>query len=537
MSRVFVVGWDGATFDLIRPWIEERKLPTVRRLMDHGVQGPLRSTIPPWSFQAWTSFMTGKNPGKHGVYDFFRSPVGTYDLQFVNAGHRRGGATLWQILSQAGRRVIAIGIPGTFPPDAVNGVMISGFDFPGEGPGTYLDRKGIYPREMLATLHREVGPHPIDPPILNEMKEGRYDVALERIIQTIERQAATAKYLMQHHPWDCFMVVFGASDGVSHYFWQYFDPQSPFYVESQRGVKDGILRVYQELDRQLGEMVSLMPDDTFTILMSDHGSGGVSNWVIFPNLWLQEQHLITLRRGTPQRLARIRQRMKQWGIAALPARLQRLLYRNALQALGRYEARVRYGIIDWSRTQAYFDENPYYPVIRVNLRRRQPQGIVEPGAAYERVRDRLIEALESWRHPITGDQLVEKAYRREEIYNGESLEEAADVVPKWALHRGYNYGFRLSAQAPGGAWIHEIDPLDTGSPFYPRKFSSHRDQAILVAKGPGIDAGATIDGARVIDIAPTILRWLEVPVPADMDGCVLDLATRGAGWPATRGVA
>src|SRR5918993_5510705 len=195
MSRVFVVGWDGATFDHIEPWIDDGSLPHLARLINQGAHGPLRSTIPPWSFQAWTSFMTGKNPGKHGVYDFFRTPVGTYDLEFVNAGHRRGGATVWQVLSEADKRVIAIGIPGTFPPDPVNGVMISGFDFPGEGPGTYLDEKGIYPREVFAELEREVGPYPIDPPILTEMKQGRFEVALERILATVRQQASTAKYL------------------------------------------------------------------------------------------------------------------------------------------------------------------------------------------------------------------------------------------------------------------------------------------------------------------------------------------------------
>src|SRR5437667_7688229 len=110
MRRVFLTCWDAATFDLIRPWIAEGTLPNLARVMACGAHGPLRSTIPPWSFQAWSSFLTGKNPGKHGIFDFFRTPLGTYDLEFVNAGHRRGGASFWQLLSAAGRRVIAVGI-------------------------------------------------------------------------------------------------------------------------------------------------------------------------------------------------------------------------------------------------------------------------------------------------------------------------------------------------------------------------------------------------------------------------------------------
>jgi len=521
MKRVFLVGWDGATFDLVRPWVEEGKLPNLAKLMGQGIHGSLQSTLPPWSFQAWSSFMTGKNPGKHGIYDFFRSPLGTYDLEFVNAGHRHGGATFWQVLSEAGKQVVAISIPGTFPPDPVNGVMISGFDFPGEGPGSFVDARGMYPREFYHELKRNVGLHPIDPPILKEMEQGRFDVALERILETTRQQAATAKYLMDHRQWDCFMMVFGESDGVSHYFWQYCDERSPYFVDHPAGLRDSILRVYQEIDRQTGDFMARLPEDTTIIVLSDHGSGGVSDWVLFPNRWLQDKGFIQLRGGSRQGMSRLREKLKQWGVATLPSWLQRFLYRNALQALGRYEARVRYGIIDWAHTEAYFDENPYFPVLRVNLKGRQPKGIVEPGQPYEDLRDRLIQELENWHHPVTGERIVEKAYRREEVYSGECFEEAADIVPKWALCQGYNIGFRLSSKSPDGGWITQVDAKHPGSPFFPRKFSSHRDEAILVARGPTITSGTTVEGARIIDLAPTILTLLDVPVPDDMDGQVI----------------
>src|ERR1051325_8760378 len=120
-KRVFMIGWDGATFDLIHPWVKDGKLPNIARPMERGVHGPLRSTIPPWTFPAWTSFMTGKNPGKHGVYDFLRPRQGSYDLEFVNGSHRRA-RTFWQILSEAGRKVVSISVPCTFPPEPVNGI-------------------------------------------------------------------------------------------------------------------------------------------------------------------------------------------------------------------------------------------------------------------------------------------------------------------------------------------------------------------------------------------------------------------------------
>jgi predicted AlkP superfamily phosphohydrolase/phosphomutase len=521
MNRVFLIGWDGASFDLLRPWLDGGQLPNLARLLASGVHGPLRSTIPPWSFQAWSSFLTGKNPGQHGIYDFFRTPPGTYDLEFVNASHRRGGATFWDLLSRAGRRVVSIAIPGTYPPDPVNGVMISGFDFPGEGPGSFVDAKGMHPPELHDELLRNVGRHPIDAPILGELKNGRPEVALERILETIRQQTATAKYLLTRRDWDCFMMTFGESDGVGHYFWQYTDPANPFFVDHPAGLLDSILRVYQELDRLMGELLDHVPTDTNVLVVSDHGSGGVSDTVLFPNRWLCEKGFLHFRGGAAHWRSRLRDMIKYWGVAKLPAWLQRRLYRSAFRVLGRFEARARYGAIDWSRTTAYFDENPYYPVVRVNVMGDRPRGVVRPGLHYEAVRDHLIRELENWRHPETGAHLVERAYRREEIYSGDCLEEAADVIPKWALDGGYNLGFRLSSKSPTGSWFAKVPVNDPRGPLFPRKFSSHRDHGILVACGPDIRQGGPMDGSRIIDMAPTILTLLGVPVPDDMDGRIL----------------
>jgi predicted AlkP superfamily phosphohydrolase/phosphomutase len=521
MTRVFMIGWDGATFDLIRPWVAEGKLPTIAKLMANGIHGPLRSAVPPWTFPAWTSFMTGKNPGKHGIFDFFRARPGSYNLEFMNGGHRRG-PTFWQILSQAGRKVISISLPCTFPPDPVNGIMISGFDFPGEGPGSYVDPRGMYPRELYDELNRTVGPHPIDASIIKEINAGRMDLVLERVLETIRKKAATAKYLVQNKPWDCFMILFGESDGGAHQFWKYCDPNSPLFTD-QPGLRDSLLRIYQELDRQAAELLALVPEGTTTLMMSDHGFGGVSNWVLYPNCWLQERGFVRLHSQGKSRLSGLLNALKLWGVATLPAWFQRALYRFAGPLLGRIEARVRYGVIDWTGTEAYFDENPYFPVVRVNLKGRQPQGIVEPGKHYEEVRDRLIRDLEAWRHPETGEPIVQKAYRREEVYSGPCVELAADIIPKWSYHKGYSYAYKMSSKAPDPkVWIEQVDPQQPENlQFFTSKSGTHRDDGIFLAEGPGIRSG-TIEGARIIDLAPTILNLLGVAVPADMDGRVLE---------------
>jgi predicted AlkP superfamily phosphohydrolase/phosphomutase len=521
MQRVFMVGWDGATFDLIRPWVADGKLPNIAKLMQSGVHGSLRSTIPPWTFPAWTSFMTGKNPGKHGIFDFFRPRQGTYDLEFVKGGHRCG-PTFWQILSEAGRSVVSISLPCTFPPDPVNGVMISGFDFPGEGPGSFVDPQGMYPRELYAELNRNVGRHPIDASIIAEVNRGRLDLVLERILDTIRQKAATAKYLMSHRPWDCFMILFGESDGAGHQFWKYCDPNSPLYTDQHPGMRDSLLRVYEELDRETGELLARLPENTTVLMLSDHGFGGVSNWVLYPNCWLHEKGFLRLRGQTKHQVARALESLKLWAVRTLPAWLQRSFYRFAASLVGRLEARTRYGMIDWGGTLAYFDENPYFPVLRINLKGRQPKGVIAPGEEYEEVRARLIGELEAWRHPETGAPIVERAYRREEIYAGPCLEQAADIIPKWALHKGYSYAFRKSSKAPRLTWSEPVDPRKPEHlQFFTSKSGTHRDDGIFLAHGPTLRSGLMLEGARIIDLAPTILALLDVPVPGDMDGRVL----------------
>ncbi len=397
--------------------------------------------------------------------------------------------------------------------------MISGFDFPGEGPGSDVDARGMYPPELYGELLQNVGRHPIDAPLMKDINRGRLDLALEKMLDTIRRKAATAKYLLRTKPWDCYLMLFGETDGGAHQFWKYGDPKSPLFTEDPPGVRDALLRIYQELDRQTGELLDLAPADSIQLMISDHGFGGVSNTVLYPNCWLREQGFLQFRGGVSGGMARFRDRLKRWAIAALPGWLQRFLYRYATGMIGRFEAKARYGNIDWSKTEAYFDENPYYPAIRINLKGRQPQGIVEPGRQYEEVRNRLIAALESWRNPETGEPIIPKAFRREEVYSGECLEEAHDIIPKWALCRGYNYAFKHSAKSPGQVWLSKIEVNGTD---YSSKSGTHRDGAVFIARGPGLRAGSTVEGVRIIDLAPTILSLLGVPVPADMDGRVLD---------------
>lgn len=521
MNRVFIIGWDGATWDLIKPWIAEGKLPNIAKLIEEGSSGPLRSTLPPMTFPAWSSFMTGVNPGKHGIFDFMRQTPGKYDLEFVNGGQRKA-PSFWQLLSEAGRKVISISVPCTFPPEPVNGIMVSGFDAPGlGGSGSRVDSRGMYPPELFEELDKAVGGHPVGSFPMGEINAGRPEVAIQKIVEAVREKAETTKYLMQNKEWDCCMILFGESDGVGHHFWKYCDPESPLYSETDN-LRDSIYRVYEELDKQIAELRALLPEDTRILMMSDHGFGGVSNWVLYPNCWLHEHEMIKFRGGASRGYSRMVDWAKLRAVAFLPARVKRMIYRLLRGRLGSIESSVRYAMIDWNNSQAYFEENPYYPVLRINLKGREANGVVEPGEEYERVRDELIEKLEDWRHPETGERIVLKAYRREEVYSGQCLDEAPDILIHWAENEGYTYSFKVSSKSKDLAWAKAVDPHKPENlAFFTGKSGSHRDDGIFLAHGPGIAAGRQVEDAKIIDFAPTILHLLGVPTPEDMDGQLL----------------
>ena len=204
------------------------------------------------------------------------------------------------------------------------------------------------------------------------------------------------------------------------------DPESPLHTGSHPELSDSMLRVYQALDEELGNIEKLLPADTQLLMMSDHGFGGISNAVLYPNCWLRDQGFVNWKGANSRRWSRVVDWSKNLGIAYLPVSLKRLIYKLLGARLANVEGNVRFSMINWQNSLAFFDENPYYPSLWINLKGRWPHGTVEPGEEYERVRSELIERLRGWRHPDTDEPIVKGAYRREEVYEGSCLDEAPD---------------------------------------------------------------------------------------------------------------
>lgn len=517
MPKIMIIGLDGGTFALIKPWIDEGKLPNIAGLMQTGAYSNLKSTLPPMTFPAWNAFMTGQNPGKHGVFDFMERKHGSYELAIMNARHRKC-KTIWKIASSYGKRCAVIGVPVTYPPEDINGVMISGFDAP------FHDERIMHPPELYRELERNVGEYIVSASFTKHIRTGHIDRALDALFMAIDRKADTAKYLLEREEWDLFMIVFGETDAAMHHLWKYHDMSSPQRSCSEAYCSvDPLLEVYKRIDDHIGGLLKLTDNKTTVIIMSDHGAGGSGVKFIYPNRYLETQGLLKFR-SLPYKTQTVRtlERLKAWVRIVLPKRMVKRLRFNPKGMGLKMESRLRFSGIDWSGTMVYAEETPYYPNFKVNLRGREPDGIVGEGE-YNEVVERTISALNEWTDPETGERVVNKAYRREDIYHGDNLDKAPDIIISWNLDKGYSYLSRPSLMSREGLPIERLDMREKGmSDYMINRSGSHRDEGVFIISGRGINMDMAVDGdVNIIDIAPTILSLLGIPVPEAMDGKVL----------------
>jgi len=486
MKRFILIGLDGAEPSLVEQWMTEGRLPALARLRREGGYCPLASTMPPATFPAWTTCVTGVNPGRHGIFDFTAMTPGQYALRFVNAAERQAPA-LWQILSAAGKRVAVLGVPATYPPEPVNGMMVSGFDSP---VATGIDRSFVYPPECYETVRgwrfadfqeSAIGP-------------GWHAAALPKLLAAIDAKEAIAADILGREPWDFFMVVFGESDTVAHHFWMFHDARSPRF---RPGFEDAILRVYQRLDTAVARLIAAAGPDVTVGIVSDHGFGGAGTGVIHINNWLAEKGYLTY---APARESVL----KNAALRFIPEHWRGPLFRRFKSAAARAESHSRFAGIDWNATRAWSEELNYFPSIRLNLQGREPRGQVSR-REYESVCAALCAELEQWAP-------VKKAWRREELYAGPCVEQAPDIVLELALEEGYSYSCLRSR---GGPAMRRIAPEEYLGGKERGMNGNHRANGVLFLSKPFVSGAA-----RMEDVAPTVLAQMGVPGPP-MDGTPL----------------
>lgn len=510
ITRLLVIGLDGLEPSLVRRWVRSGDLPNLAKLRAAGRWGPLRSTLPAATFPAWTTFLTGVNPGQHGIFDFARFRPGTREVEFVGASIRRR-PIVPTLASDAGLRVACLGFPGTYPPEPLNGIMVSGFDSP---VAVGIDPSFVSPPSMAAELQKRYGRYVFaDFAETNTWLPGWHQRAAGKLVAGLERRAAMANGLAREQQWDLFMVHFGESDTAAHHFWAFHDPSSPRRPGPiEEGLDDVLLDVYRRLDRAVGELVEATGRDATVLIASDHGFGGASDKVLYLNRWLAEQGWLRFE-AEPRKRDRLRGAAIRAALTLMPGRLQERAWRMAPTTAGKLEGKRRMARIDWPETSVFSEELSYHPSLRLNVRGRWDGGKVQARDARS-LADDVAAALGELRDPWTGSKVVERVWRREEIYEGPALEDAPDLLLEFVLDHGYSLNI-LSSGGPGPVWRR----LERGELLGAKGAGmngTHRRDGFWLVHGPRV--APRRKRSALIDMAPTALSALGLGLPDWMEG-------------------
>jgi predicted AlkP superfamily phosphohydrolase/phosphomutase len=437
-QRVVFIGLDGTPYTFLKRLIDEGRAPNAARLAEQGSLLHMESTWPWVSSVAWSTMMTGVNPGKHNIYGFIDRDPATYK-QFIPTSRNMQARTLWEVLSDAGKRVIVVNVPVTYPPRQVNGILVGGFLSPSL-------EKAVHPPAYLATLQSLGYIVDADPWKARESK----DLAIQEVNAVLDARVRTLYHLLEREEWDYLHVHIMETDRLHHFLWQQMEEDHPTYGPA-------FYDFYQRIDDMLGQVAGKLDGNTTLVWMSDHGFCTVKREV-YVNRWLMDKGWLRLRNVPPDR---------------------------------------KKGLDEIDPSSVAYSLDPGRVVIR--LRGREKDGCVAPGAEYEALRDEIATAALQLQDPDSGELIFQRAFKREELYHGPYLEQAADLI--LAPYDGYD---------PKGT-LYKENLTFKGDELV--GMHTHHDAMLYVR-------GQTIPQTRfsVLNVMPTILDLLEVPAPAGLDG-------------------
>ena len=457
--KVLIIGLDCATPQFVfEMWAAQ--LPTITSLMNRGTYGLLRSCVPPITVPAWSCMMSGKNPGKLGCYGFRNRSDHSYEGLAFATSRAIKDDRVWDILSRAGKKVILVGVPQTYPPTPVNGLMVTCFLTPD------TSCQYTHPRELADEIKAQVGDYMLD---VDDYRTENKEQILGQIYEMTEKRFNLFKHFLQTKPWDFAMMVEMGIDRMHHGFWKYMDPEHPKYEPCSK-FENAIFDYYKYIDGKIAELLTGVDESTVVFIVSDHGARTMKGGFCV-NEWLMREGYLTLAEK-PEKPVPI-------GKAKM----------------------------DWPKTMAW-GEGGYYSRLFLNVKGREPQGSIEPGD-YERVRTGLIEKLEATCDE-NGRIIGTRVFRPQDVYS-----EVNGVPPDLIVYFG-NLAWR-SIGSIGLGVIHTFEN-DMGPDD-----ANHAQDGIFIMHDPQQPAGSSVkrDGLNITDIAPTVLKLLGLPVPVDMEGKVI----------------
>ena len=491
---MIVIGLDGATFDVIGPLVEQGKLPHLGRLMAEGNHGPLQSIIPPVTAPAWSVLATGKDPGQLGVFDFLnRHDLDSFTLYPVRSADI-AGQTFWDILGTTGKSVGILGYPMLVPAYPVNGWMVAGV-------GASRLHDFVHPRDLKEELDRVTGGYEITISYRVPKYKGNLPLLVENMRQLVDKRIVALDHLLATRPVDVLVVVFAMSDVASHALWKYWETNSQTATPdpSFQALREGYTSVWQALDRAVGHVLQHLAPGGNALILSDHGFGP-SHGVFHINEWLQHAGYLVRQVSA----TRWTNRMRDW-LFHTTRPLLHSVYRKMLGSAAHQFLRAsvlrEIDLID-SRALA-LENSDGCGAIYVNREYARARGLDED----DFVRNTSLQLRDDLLAWGQANNLQMQVYLGRELYSGDKICLAPEIMLVVENHR-CSVSYRLD------------QPIYADRPHHPMKSGTHRMDGILIATGPKIRRGR-LQGARLHDIAPTLLHLAGAAIPKSIDGRVL----------------
>jgi len=483
-NKILCIGLDGGTWSVLDRMLEKGYMPNLKNIIEIGRHGILKSTFPPITPAAWSTFRTGCNPGKHGVFDFQMFDLQSHTSSIVDS-HSICVPTLEQLLTRFDNSSIVIDLPVTYPPIPINGTLISGLLTPNR------DVDFTYPPELKLEIEKYLGRHWT---LFKEDKE-RFnphqdiDGFLSFILDMLDSRVKIACYLMDKQDADFVFVQIQCLDYLQHPYWKYLDITHSHYDEALNKMLCD--KFFKPLDQAIGTLVECaqknLGPDVLYLLVSDHGFQSNQKNVAL-NQWLMENgYLVSVKQPWYS--------WKNW--YDLVRRLDRFNLRKKIvnkKKADNLTKSLYSDIINFAKSEA-FAFSSFWGYIYLN---NKENSIIE----------KITEQLMEWNDPGNGNQIVKNVYRREDIYNGEQL----DKLPHLIIEPDDGYTFTSRVYFKSEDLIRKIDPDKR------MHVGTHHIDGVFVVSGNGINPSDVKETLNIADMAPTILYWLGLPIPKYMEG-------------------
>jgi predicted AlkP superfamily phosphohydrolase/phosphomutase len=434
----------------------DERLVNIRRLMDLGLYGTLQSVVPPITVPAWMCMSTSQDPGSLGAYGFRNRSDYSYEkLGFVNSASVKNFA-IWDQLAREGKKSIIMGVPPNFPPRKVNGISVGCFLTPDPVKDEFT-----YPASIKAEIQQLVGDYSVD---VKDFRTDRKDWLRDEIFAMSHKQWQVVRHLMTNHEWDYFHFVDIGLDRVHHGFWSYFDKNHVQY-EAGNPYENVIPDYYLWLDEQIGSVMELLDGETILLVVSDHGAQRLDGGFAV-NQWLIEQGLLVLNE-TPKEI-------------------------TPFSKLN----------VNWSKTKAW-SEGGYYARVFFNVEGREPQGVV-PSAEYSTFQDEMKAKLEALVDD-KGQPMNSLVFKPKEIYQN-----VRNVAPDLIVHFGGLFWRSIGSVGHPALYVQENDTGPDGC--------NHAQYGMFLLAAPNCPLAGEHTGAKLLDMAPTLLDLAGYDIPESMQG-------------------